>query len=158
MSASGKARITSPAPQRRLRSSERHRRGEMDRVDCVRIVHWMRNALARVQPKQRPAVVALLKTIFAQDTAEAAHAQWRQVADTLRERFPKLAELMDASQEDVLMYMAFPYMAFPREHWAQIASTNPLERLNREIKRRADVAGIFPNDPAAIRLGGPPML
>src|SRR4051812_17019588 len=71
-------------------------------------VHWMRNALARVQPKQRPAVVALLKTIFAQDTAEAAHAQWRQVADTLRERFPKLAELMDASQEDVLMYMAFP--------------------------------------------------
>jgi putative transposase len=116
-------------------------------------VHWMRNALARVQPKQRPAVVALLKTIFAQDTAEAAHAQWRQVADTLRERFPKLAELMDASQEDVLMYMAFP-----REHWAQIASTNPLERLNREIKRRADVVGIFPNDPAVIRLVGALML
>src|SRR4051794_14399705 len=89
-----------------------------------------RNALARVQPKQRPAVVALLKTIFAQDTAEAAHAQWRQVADTLRERSPKLAELMDASREDVLVYMTFP-----REHWAQIASTNPLERLNREIKR-----------------------
>jgi transposase-like protein len=102
----------------------------------------MRNALARVQPKQRPAVVAVLKTIFAQDTAEAAHAhQWRQVADTLRDRFPKLAELMDASREDVLVYMAFP-----REHWAQIASTNPLERLNREIKRRADVVGIFPND------------
>ena len=121
-------------------------------------VHWMRNALARVQPTQRPAVVALLKTIFAQDTAEAAHAQWRQVADTLRERFPKLAELMDASQEDVLMYMAFPYMAFPREHWAQIASTNPLERLNREIKRRADVVGIFPNDPAVIRLVGALML
>jgi putative transposase len=121
-------------------------------------VHWMRNALARValarvQPTQRPAVVALLKTIFAQDTAEAAHAQWRQVADTLRERFPKLAELMDASQEDVLMYMAFP-----REHWAQIASTNPLERLNREIKRRADVVGIFPNDPAVIRLVGALML
>src|SRR3954469_15048721 len=94
ISASRKARVTSPVPQRRLRSSERHRCGEADRVDCVRIVHWMRNALARVQPKQRPAVVALLKTIFAQDTAEAAHAQWRQVADTLRERFPKLAELM----------------------------------------------------------------
>src|SRR4051812_24548950 len=76
------------------------------------------NALARVQPKQRPAVVALLKTIFAQDTAEAAHAQWRQVADALRERFPKLAELMDASREDVLVYMSFP-----REHWAQIASS-----------------------------------
>src|SRR5947209_1945481 len=145
MSASGKARVISPAPQHRACSSERQRRGETDRVDCVRIVHWMRNALARVQPTQRPAVVALLKTIFAQDTAEAAHAQWRQVADTLRERFPKLAELMDASQEDVLMYMAFP-----REHWAQIASTNPLERLNREIKRRADVLAIFPNDPAGI--------
>src|SRR4051794_38731242 len=153
MSASGKARVTSPAPQHRLRSSERHRRGEMDRVDCVRIVHWMRNALARVQPKQRPAVVALLKTIFAQDPAEAAHVQWRQVADTLRERFPKLAELMDASREDVLVYMTFP-----REHWAQIASTNPLERLNREIKRHSDVVGIFPNDPAVIRLVGALML
>ena len=113
----------------------------------------MRNALARVQPKQRPAVVALLKTIFAQETAEAAHAQWRQVADTLRERFPKLADLMDGSREDVLVYMTFP-----REHWTQIASTNPLERLNREIKRRADVVGIFPNDPAVIRLVGALML
>jgi len=116
-------------------------------------VHWMRNALARVQPKQRSAVVALLRTIFAQDTAEAAHAQWKQVADTLRERFSKLAELMDGSREDVLMYMAFP-----REHWAQIASTNPLERLNREIKRRSDVVGIFPNNPAIIRLVGALML
>ena len=116
-------------------------------------VHWMRNALARVQPKQRPAVVALLKTIFAQETAEAARQQWASVADTLRERFPKLAELMDASRDDVLVYMAFP-----REHWAQIASTNPLERLNREIKRRADVVGIFPNDPAVIRLVGALML
>jgi transposase-like protein len=116
-------------------------------------VHWMRNALARVQPKQRSSVVALLRTIFAQDTAEAAHAQWKQVADTLRERFSKLAELMDGSREDVLVYMAFP-----REHWAQIASTNPLERLNREIKRRSDVVGIFPNNPAVIRLVGALML
>ena len=112
-------------------------------------IHWLRNALARVQPTQRPAVVALLKTIFAQETAEAAHAQWRQVAETLRERFPKLAELMDGSREEVLVYMAFP-----REHWAQIASTNPLERLNGEIKRRSDVVGIFPNDQAVIRLVG----
>ena len=116
-------------------------------------VHWMRNALAPVPPKQRPAVVALLKTIFAQDTADAAHAQWRQVADTLRERFAKLAELMDGSREDVLAYMTFP-----REHWAQIASTNPLERLNGEVKRRCDVVGIFPNDPAVIRLVGALML
>jgi transposase-like protein len=84
----------------------------------------------------------MLKTIFAQDSAEAAHAQWRQVADALRERFPKLAELMDGAREDVLAYMTFP-----REHWAQIASTNPLERLNGEIKRRADVIGIFPERP-----------
>ena len=94
-------------------------------------VHWLRSALPHVPPKQRPAAVAMLKTIFAQDTAEAAHAQWQQVADTLRERFPKLAELMDGTREDVLAYMTFP-----REHWPQIASTNPLERLNGEIKRR----------------------
>jgi transposase-like protein len=116
-------------------------------------IHWLRNALARVQPTQRPAVVALLKTIFAQETAEAAHAQWRQVAEMLRERFPKLAELMDGSREEVLVYMAFP-----REHWAQIASTNPLERLNGEIKRRSDVVGIFPNDQAVVRLVGALML
>ena len=78
---------------------------------------------------------------------------WRQVADTLRERFPKLAELMDGAREDVLAYMTFP-----REHWPQIASTNPLERLNGEIKRRADVVGIFPNDRAAVRLVGALML
>jgi transposase-like protein len=116
-------------------------------------VHWMRNALAHVPPKQRPAAVAMLKTIFAQDSAEAAHAQWQQVADALRERFPKLAELMDGAREDVLAYMTFP-----REHWAQIASTNPLERLNGEIKRRADVIGIFPNDRAVVRLVGALML
>jgi transposase-like protein len=116
-------------------------------------VHWLRNALAHVPPKQRPAVVAMLKTIFAQETAEAAQAQWRQVAEALRERFPKLAELMDTAHEDVLAYMTFP-----REHWPQIASTNPLERLNGEIKRRADVIGIFPNDRAVVRLVGALML
>ena len=116
-------------------------------------VHWLRNALAHVPPKQRPAAVAMLKTIFAQDSAEAAHAQWRQVTDALRERFPKLAELMEASREDVLAYMTFP-----REHWPQIASTNPLERLNGEIKRRTDVVGIFPNDRAVVRLVGALML
>ncbi|WP_414476121.1 IS256 family transposase [Microvirga sp. M2] len=116
-------------------------------------VHWMRNAMAHIAPKQRPAVVAMLKTIFAQDTAEAAREQWTSVADTLRERCPKLVELMDRSREEVLVYMSFP-----REHWAQIASTNPLERLNGEIKRRADVVGIFPNDRAVIRLVGALMM
>jgi putative transposase len=116
-------------------------------------VHWMRNALAHVGPKQRPAVVAMLKTIFAQETAEAAHQQWSQVADALRERFPKLAALMDGSREEVLAYMAFA-----REHWPQIASTNPLERVNKEIKRRTNVVGIFPNDAAVVRLVGALML
>ena len=116
-------------------------------------VHWMRNALAHVGPKQRPAVVAMLKTIFAQETPDAAHQQWRQVGDALRERFGKLATMMDGSREDVLAYMAFP-----KEHWPQIASTNPLERVNKEIKRRADVIGIFPNDAAVVRLVGALML
>ncbi|MER2625569.1 MAG: IS256 family transposase [Accumulibacter sp.] len=116
-------------------------------------VHWMRNALAHAGPKQRPAVVALLKTIFAQESAEAARDQWGKVADALREKYPKLATMMDESRDDVLAYMDFP-----REHWAQIASTNPIERLNGEVKRRSDVVGIFPNDRAVVRLVGALML
>ena len=81
-----------------------------------------------------------MKTVFAQETQEAARTQWRNVADNLRERFVSVAELMDSSEEDVLAYMAFP-----KEHWTQIHSTNPLERLNKEIKRRTNVVGIFPN-------------
>jgi transposase-like protein len=116
-------------------------------------VHWMRNALAHAPAKQRSAVAAMLRTIFAQETGAEAIAQWTVVADALREKQPKLGALMDASREDVLAYMDFP-----REHWPQIASTNPLERVNREIKRRADVVGIFPNDDAIVRLVGALML
>ena len=116
-------------------------------------VHWMRNALAHAPAKQRAAVVAMLKTIFAQETKAEAAAQWNTVADALREKQPKLSATMDASREDVLAYMDFP-----KEHWPQIASTNPLERLNKEVKRRADVVGIFPNDEAIIRLVGAQML
>jgi putative transposase len=116
-------------------------------------VHWMRNALAHAPAKQRAAVIAMLKTIFAQDTKAEAVAQWNTVADALREKQPKLSAMMDASREDVLAYMDFP-----KEHWPQIASTNPLERLNKEVKRRADVVGIFPNDEAIIRLVGAQML
>ena len=112
-------------------------------------VHWMRNALAHAPAKQRTAVAAMLKTIFAQETKDDAMVQWDAVADALREKQPKLGAMMDASREDVLAYMDFP-----REHWPQIASTNPLERVNREVKRRADVVGIFPNDQAVIRLVG----
>jgi putative transposase len=116
-------------------------------------VHWMRNALAHAPTKQRAAVAAMLKTIFAQETKAEAAAQWDAVADALRDKQPKLGALMDASREDVLAYMDFP-----KEHWPQLASTNPLERVNREIKRRSDVIGIFPNDAAIIRLVGALML
>ena len=83
------------------------------------------------------------------DLAEAAIAQWRVVADQLRSKFPKLAALMDDSESDVLAFMGFP-----KAHRAQIHSTNPLERLNAEIKRRTDVVGIFPNESAITRLVG----
>lgn len=116
-------------------------------------IHWMRNALAHAPMKQRMAVAAMLKTIFAPETKVDAENQWEVVADALREKQPKLGALMDASRDDVLAYMTFP-----REHWAQIASTNPPERVNREIKRRADVIGIFPNDDAIVRLVGALML
>jgi transposase-like protein len=116
-------------------------------------VHWMRNALAHAPAKSRTAVAAMLKTIFAQDTKADAQAQWDAVADALREKTPKLGAMMDASRDDVLAYMDFP-----SEHWTQISSTNPLERVNKEIKRRSDVVGIFPNDGAIIRLVGALML
>jgi putative transposase len=116
-------------------------------------VHWLRNALAHVPTKQRPAVAAMIKTIFAQESAAEAHAQWNSVADALRERVPGLAELMDEAREDVLAYTAFP-----KEHWPLIASTNPLERLNGEIKRRCEVVGIFPCNRAVVRLVGALML
>jgi transposase-like protein len=115
-------------------------------------VHWMRNALAHVTAQQRPAV-AMIKTIFVQDDAKAVRAQWKVVQDALRERAPKLADMMQDVREDVLAYTAFP-----KEHWPQISSTNPIERLNGEIKRRTHVVGIFPNDRAIVRLVGALML
>ncbi len=112
-------------------------------------VHFMRNALAHAGKGQRQMVLALINTVFAQETSEAAHAQWRVVADQLREKFPKLSALMDDAEHDVLAFMAFP-----KAHRKQLASTNPLERLNAEVKRRTDVVGIFPNDEAIVRLVG----
>lgn len=112
-------------------------------------VHFMRNVLVHAPAGQRRMVSALIATIFAQETETAARDQWRIVADQLRERFPKIARLMDEAEGDVLAHMGFP-----REHWAKIHSTNPLERLNGEIKRRTDVVGIFPNEAAIYRLVG----
>lgn len=112
-------------------------------------VHFIRNALAYAGKGQRQMVLALINTVFAQDSAEAASAQWRVVADQLRAKFPKLAAMMDEAEPDVLAFKSFP-----KAHWAQFASTNPLERVNAEIKRRTNVVGIFPNDPAITRLVG----
>ena len=94
-------------------------------------VHFLRNVLAHADKGQRQMVRAMINTIFAQDTAEAASRQWRIVADQLRDKFPKLAALMDDAETDVLAFMNFP-----KAHRTQIYSTNPLERLNAEVKRR----------------------
>ena len=116
-------------------------------------VHWMRNALAHVPKGQHTMVAAAIRQAFLQPDTDAAHRTWRHVADQLRPRWPKLAALMDDSEHDVLAYMAFPV-----QHRTKIHSTNPLERLNKEVKRRADVVGIFPNEGAIIRLIGAVLL
>ncbi|WFS03561.1 IS256 family transposase [Rhizobium tumorigenes] len=112
-------------------------------------VHFMRNALAHAGKSGRRVVSAFVATAFAQETPEAASTQWRNVADQIRPKVPKLANLMDEAENDVLAYMTFP-----KQHWAKLHSTNPIERLNGEIKRRTEVVGIFPNEDAIIRLVG----
>jgi putative transposase len=112
-------------------------------------VHFLRNALAHAGKGQRQMVLAAINTAFAQDCFDSASQQWRVVADQLREKFPKLADLLDTAEADVLAYMSFP-----KAHRTQIHSTNPLERVNAEVKRRTDVVGIFPNENAVIRLVG----
>ncbi|GJD76175.1 IS256 family transposase [Methylobacterium goesingense] len=112
-------------------------------------VHFMRNVLAHAGRSGRRVVSAFIATAFAQDDAEAAKVQWRKVADQLRPKVPKLATLMDTAEPDVLAYMSFP-----AAHRVKLHSTNPLERLNGEIKRRTEVVGIFPNEAAITRLVG----
>ncbi len=109
----------------------------------------MRNALAHASRQGRRVASAFIATAFAQDDAEAARQQWRKVADQLRPKVQKLAKLMDEAEADVLAYMTFP-----KDHRSKIHSTNPLERLNGEIKRRTEVVGIFPNEEAITRLVG----
>jgi len=116
-------------------------------------VHWMRNALAHVPKGQHTMVAAALRQAFLQPDQEAARQAWRQLADQLRPRWPKLSGLMDDSEHDVLAYMAFP-----AQHRAKLHSTNPLERLNKEVKRRADVVGIFPGEASITRLIGAVLL
>jgi transposase-like protein len=112
-------------------------------------VHFMRNALAHAGRQGRRVVSAFIATAFAQNDAGAAKAQWRLVADQIRPKVPRLAALMDEAEPDVLAYMTFP-----AQHRAKLHSTNPLERLIGEIKRRTEVVGIFPNEDAITRLVG----
>ncbi len=112
-------------------------------------VHFMRNVLAHAGKSGRRVVSAFVGTAFAQDDAICARDQWRKVADQLRPKLPKLAGFLDAAETDVLAYMTFP-----PAHRLKLHSTNSLERLNGEIKRRTEVVGIFPNEAAIIRLVG----
>jgi putative transposase len=112
-------------------------------------VHTMRNLLAHAGRQGRGVAAAFIATAFAQDDAAAAKAQWRKVADQLRPKLPKLSAAMDDAEVDVLAYMDFP-----AAHRTKLHSTNSLERLNGEVKRRTDVVGIFPNEEAIYRLVG----
>jgi putative transposase len=112
-------------------------------------VHFVRNALALVPKAASQMVAATIRTVFAQPDAASARETWRRVADGLRPRYPRAAALLDDAEADVLAYLGFP-----PEHWRQVWSNNPLERLNKEVKRRTDVVGIFPNTAAALRLVG----
>jgi transposase-like protein len=116
-------------------------------------VHWMRNALAHVPKGRQTVVAAALRQAFFQADQDGARQVWRQVADQLRPRWPRLSALMDESGHDVPAYMAFP-----AQHRAKLHSTNPPERLNKEVKRRADVVGIFPGEASITRLIGAVLL
>jgi putative transposase len=112
-------------------------------------VHFMRNALSLVPKAAQQMAGATIRTVFAQPDVGSAHEQWRRVSEGFRQRFPRLSFLMEEAEEDVLSYATFP-----QEHWQKIWSNNPMERLNKEVKRRTNVVGIFPNEAAVIRLVG----
>ena len=112
-------------------------------------VHFARNLLALVPKSHQDMVAAVFRTIFAQPDPSAVSSTWDRVRDQLAERFPKIATLMDDAKTEVLAFTGFP-----RAHWTKVWSTNPLERVNKEIKRRARVVGIFPNEASVVRLVG----
>ena len=116
-------------------------------------VHLMRNLLGTVPSASKDMVAATVRTIFAQPDAATTRHQLHDVVGLLDERFPKAAELLAGAEADVCAYASFP-----RAHWRKIASTNPLERVNKEIKRRSNVVGIFPDDASVIRLVGAVLL
>ncbi len=112
-------------------------------------VHFMRNVLANVPKTAGPMVASIIRTIFAQPDPEHVYAQFDEVVRMLTRSHPKIAEMLETARNDLLAFAEFPY-----PHWRQIWSTNPLERVNKEIKRRTDVVGTFPNPAALLRLAG----
>lgn len=112
-------------------------------------VHFMRNVLCRVSKANQSVVRAALQQVFVQADAKAAHATWKAVAGQLEASFPAVTAQMDEAEADVLAYFGFPKI-----HRVKLHSTNTLERLNKEVKRRSDVVGIFPNEASITRLLG----
>ena len=110
-------------------------------------VHFLREALGHARREQQPMLAALIRPIFNADTGEAARELLGDALERPRKPLPKIAALLEEAEEDLLAFYAFP-----ADHWTKLRSTNPLERFNREIGRRTDVVGIFPNDRALIRL------
>src|SRR5712692_3723872 len=111
--------------------------------------HAMRNLLTRVPKSAQSFVATMVRTIFAQPDADTVHEQHRRIVDQLETRFPEAAALLEEAAPDLLAFTAFP-----KEHWRQLWSNNSLERLNKEIRRRTDVVGIFPDRSSIIRLVG----
>jgi len=111
--------------------------------------HFMRNLLTRVPKSAQSFVATMVRTIFAQPDAATVHEQHRRIIEQLETRFPEAAALLDEAGPELLAFTSFP-----KEHWRQVWSNNSLERLNREIRRRTDVVGIFPDRAAIVRLVG----
>jgi putative transposase len=116
-------------------------------------VHFLRNLLSHVPKAGQDMVAAAMKAVFVIQAPDQVRAHWQRVTEMLRKQFPNAVPVMEAARDDVLAFLHFP-----QEHWRKIWSTNPLERLNKEIKRRTNVVGIFPNDPAIVRLVGSQLL
>lgn len=112
-------------------------------------VHFMRNLLCHVPRGDQAMVAAALRTVFAQPNQDAARRQLRAVYEAMLSRWPKAAQVLIDGENDILAYMVFP-----QEHWKRIYSNNVLERLNKEVKRRTNVVGVFPDEPSVIRLVG----
>jgi transposase-like protein len=110
-------------------------------------VHFLREVLGHARREQQPMLAALLRSIFTVDTGEQGRELVGDALERLRKPLPKIAVLLEEAEEDLLAFSAFP-----ADHWPKLRSTNPLERVNREIGRRTDVVGIFPNDRSLIRL------